>query len=77
MTPGINSQLSLPSPYSQEHIAEPDIRQLIQALPTREDIQKLLGSLTGTLWEEIEAVRYKTGAVDHKLLHFGNSAICI
>lgn len=47
---------------TQEQGIEPDIRQLIQALPTKDDIQKLLVSITGALREEMEEVRAKVVA---------------
>lgn len=52
---------------TQEQGIEPDIRQLIQALPTKDDIQKLLVSITGALREEMEEVRAKVVAVDDRV----------
>lgn len=43
------------------------LRQLIQTLPTKEDIQELMGDLLGPLREEVGEVRLKMEAIDHKL----------
>lgn len=53
----------------QAHTVEQDIWQLVQTLPNKEDIQKLLGSLTSTLREEIDEVWSKIVTTDQKVVH--------
>lgn len=47
-----------------------DLRQLIQTLPTREDIQVMMGNWLGPLNKEIGEVREEIEVIDHKMHRF-------